>query len=127
MTDDLRDELDEYLKAWGTAIVSNDADAIARFSLADWMLVTPEAGPIDSEVFFEALRSGDLTHDTFEVDVHRSVRLGDTAVAVAHVRNTGTYKGTPFSADEWATDVFVRRNGGWICALSALTPRMQAA
>ena len=127
MTDNLRDELDEYLKAWGTAILSNDADVIARFSLTDWMLVTPEAGPIDSTVFFEALRSGDLTHDTFEVDVHRVVRLGDTAVAVAHVRNTGMYRGTPFTADEWATDVFVRRDGGWICALSALTPRMQAA
>jgi ketosteroid isomerase-like protein len=127
MTDDLRNDLDEYLKAWGDAIVSNDADAIARFSLADWRLVTPEAGPIDSAVFLEAVRSGDLTHDTFEVDVHYVSMLGDAAVAVAHVRNSGTYRGTPFSADEWATDVFVRRDGGWICALSALTPRIQAA
>lgn len=91
------------------------------------MLVTPEAGPIDSEVFYGALRTGDLTHDTFEVDVHRVVLLGDAAVAVAHVRNSGAYKGTPFTADEWATDVFVRRDGRWICALSALTPRVQAA
>lgn len=127
MTDNLREELDQYLKAWGNAIVSNDADAISRYSLPDWMLVTPEAGPIDSKVFFEALRSGDLTHDTFEVDVHRVAHLGETVVAVAHVRNSGMYKGTPFTADEWATDIFVKRDGGWICALSALTPRIQAA
>jgi ketosteroid isomerase-like protein len=127
MTDNLHEELNTYLKAWGDAIVSNDADAIARFSLSDWKLVTAEAGPIDSTMFFEAVRSGDLTHDTFEVDVHHVTRLGDTAVAVAHVRNTGHYKGTPFTADEWATDVFIRRDGGWICVLSALTPRIQAA
>jgi ketosteroid isomerase-like protein len=127
MTDDLREELDTYLKAWGDAIVSNDADAIARFSLDDWKLVTPEAGPIDSTVFFEALRTGDLTHDTFEVDVHHVARFGDAAVAVAHVKNSGMYKGTPFTADEWATDIFVLHDGSWICALSALTPRIQAA
>ena len=127
MTANLRDELERYLTAWGGAIVSNDADAISRYSLPDWLLVTPEGGPIDSDAFLKAVRSGDLTHDRFEVDVRRVVRLGDTAVAVALVRNSALYKRQPFTADEWATDIVVRRDGGWICALSALTPRIQAA
>ena len=127
MTDNLQTELDNYLKEWGEAIVSNDADAIARFSLAEWKLVTPESGPVDSKDFLDAVRSGDLRHDTFEVEVQHVSRLGETAVAVAHVRNSGTFRGTPFTADEWATDVFVRRDGGWVCAFSALTPRIQAA
>jgi ketosteroid isomerase-like protein len=123
MNDELKAELDQYLKAWGKAIVANDTEAISRFSSDDWVIVSPEAGAIESNLFLDAVRSGDLTHDTFEVEVQRVVACGNAAVAVAHVKNSGAYQGTAFTADEWATDVFVRKDGGWTCVVTALTPR----
>lgn len=126
MSDDLEGDLDSLLKAWGRAIVSNDAEEIGRFAADEWVLVDPQGGPVDSSAFLGAVASGDLTHDSFDVEVERVFGYGGVAVAITHVRNTGAYRGTPFSADEWATDVFVRRDGGWLCVLTALTPRMVA-
>ena len=51
---------------------------------------------------------------------------GDVAVVVAHGTNRGQWQGSPFEADEWVTEVFVRRDGGWRCAVSALTPNCAA-
>lgn len=45
---------------------------------------------------------------------------GDTAVLTGRVTNTAHYKGR-FDADEWTTDVFVNRNGRWLCVLSHIT------
>jgi ketosteroid isomerase-like protein len=127
MSDELRAELEGELKAWGKAIVANDAEAIGGFATEDWVLVTPEGGPIDSSMFLGAVRSGALTHDTFEVEVQRALDYGEVAVAIAHVTNSGSYQGAPFTADEWTTDVFVRRDGRWTCALTALTPRTEVS
>jgi hypothetical protein len=46
---------------------------------------------------------------------------GDTAVSTGRVTNTAHYKGQRFDADEWTTDVFVNRNGRWLCVLSHIT------
>ena len=46
---------------------------------------------------------------------------GDTAVMTVRVTNSGHYRGQPFSADEWTSDVFLRRDGRWLCALSHIT------
>lgn len=47
---------------------------------------------------------------------------GDTAVLTARVTNTAFYRDQRFDADEWTTDVFVRRDGRWRCVLSHITP-----
>jgi len=46
---------------------------------------------------------------------------GDTAVMTICVVNTAHFGGQQFDADEWATDVFVKRNGKWLCAHSHIT------
>lgn len=44
------------------------------------------------------------------------IRLyGDTAVLTVRATNTAHYEGRRFDADEWTTEVFVRRNGQWLC------------
>jgi hypothetical protein len=40
----------------------------------------------------------------------------------ARVINSGHFRGQPFSADEWVTDVIVRSDAGWKCVLSHVTP-----
>ena len=46
---------------------------------------------------------------------------GDTAVMTICVVNTAHFGGQQFDAYEWATDVFVKRNGKWLCAHSHIT------
>jgi hypothetical protein len=36
--------------------------------------------------------------------------------------NTAEFGGQTFDADEWTTDVLVRRDGRWLCVLSHITP-----
>lgn len=50
----------------------------------------------------------------------------DTAVVLAHGTNHGAWRGEPFAADEWVTEIFVRRDGRWRCSMSALTPNYAA-
>jgi hypothetical protein len=52
--------------------------------------------------------------------------LGAVAVVTAHGTNAGVWQGEPFEADEWVTDVFVRRHDRWRCWLSALTPNLRS-
>ncbi|MFG1783270.1 DUF4440 domain-containing protein [Rhodococcus oryzae] len=46
---------------------------------------------------------------------------GDTAVFTARVTNTAHYAGQQFDADEWTSDLFVRRGGRWLCVLTHIT------
>ncbi|HMQ03650.1 MAG TPA: nuclear transport factor 2 family protein [Pyrinomonadaceae bacterium] len=107
---------------WAHAMVANDADLIGSFMADDWLMVS-ERGVSDKEHFLGFIRSGKLTHSAFEmVGNARVLDLGDSAVMIARIMNTAHFEGTKFDADEWTTDVFVRRGGKWLCVLSHITP-----
>ncbi len=106
--------------AWDQALASNDAEAIGRFMADDWVIVS-ERGVTSKERFLAVVASGDLTHETFKGEILSVRQYGDAAVLTGRVRNNGHYKGQPFSADEWTTDVFVKRNGTWLCVHSHIT------
>jgi ketosteroid isomerase-like protein len=125
MNNDGQAELTKLLKDWGRAIVSNDAGEIGRFATDDWVIVG-ETGMFERDQFLEAVAAGDLTHEAFDVDVARVRTYGDTAVVTAHVTNNGAWHGQPFSADEWATDVYLKQGNTWLCAHTQLTPRAKA-
>jgi ketosteroid isomerase-like protein len=111
--------------AWDQAIVSNDADAIGRFMAEDWVIVS-ETGATKKEDFLAVVASGDLTHETFKGEIISVRQFGDAAVLTGRVRNNGEYRGRPFSSDEWTTDVFVKRNGTWLCVHSHITTVKEA-
>jgi ketosteroid isomerase-like protein len=106
--------------AWDQAIVSNDAPAIGQFMADDWVIVS-EHGATKKEDFLAVVASGDLTHETFKGEILSVRQYGEVAVLSGRVRNSGKYKGQPFSSDEWTTDVFVKRNGTWLCVHSHIT------
>jgi uncharacterized glyoxalase superfamily protein PhnB/ketosteroid isomerase-like protein len=108
------------LDDWNEAIVANDPDAIGRFADPDWVFVGAD-GVVPGAQFLESVATGRVTHDFMTSDLHSARVLGDVAVVIARVRNSGTFDGTPFQLDEWTTDVFVRRDGGWRCLLTHLT------
>lgn len=115
------------LDQWAEAIVANDAVRIGSFAEPDWAIVGPEGGPGERAPFLALVESGDLTHSEMAFEILKARVYGDVAVIVAHGTNKGTWQGTPFAADEWVTDVFVRRPDGWRCAMSALTPNYAAS
>ncbi|MET9829324.1 nuclear transport factor 2 family protein [Streptomyces sp. NPDC006385] len=106
---------------WAAAMVSNDAARIAEFMADDWVIVS-ESGISTRERFLAFVESGDLTHSAFQLVGEPRIRVhGDAAVVTARVTNTAHYRGERFDADEWTTDVFVRRDDRWLCVLSHIT------
>lgn len=116
-----RDELVAVAKDWAAAIVSNDAQRIAAFMADEWVIVS-ESGVSPRGRFLSLVASGELTHSAMELIGDARVRVyGDTAVFTGRVTNTAHHQGARFDADEWTTDVFVRRDGRWLCVLSHIT------
>ena len=121
MANDTEQELLALGEDWAAAMVANDADRIGSYMVDDWVIVS-ERGISTKEDFLAFVRSGQLTHSMFEMVGDARIReYGDTAVLSARVVNTAHFGGQQFDADEWTTDVFVRRNGKWLCALSHIT------
>ena len=112
----------ELEDAFNQAMVSNDVEQIARCVTDDWILVTPEAGPIPGSRVLGVIGSGMLTHATMtKVATHACV-IGDVAWITGRGQNTGTFKGEPMAADEYITDIYRRVDGQWRCMLTHLTP-----
>jgi predicted enzyme related to lactoylglutathione lyase/ketosteroid isomerase-like protein len=106
---------------WARAVVSNDAARIAGFMTDDWVIVS-DSGIRSKQEFLSFVESGDLTHTAMErVGDARTVILGDVGVLTGRFTNTAFYGGRRFDADEWTTDVFVRRDGRWLCLHSQIT------
>ncbi|GAA2062047.1 hypothetical protein GCM10009801_04860 [Streptomyces albiaxialis] len=107
---------------WVEAIVSDDAARIGAFMAEEWTIIGA-TGPATREQFLALVASGDLTHSAMRLAGEARVRVyGDTAVVTGRITNTAHYRGQRYDADEWTTDVFVRREGRWLCALTHLTP-----
>lgn len=114
--------LDAAEQAFNAAMISNDPTQIAACIAQDWVLVTPERGPIPAQAILEAIRSGVLTHDTMTKTTHHVHLMGNVATVTGRGQNTGTFHGEPISADEWITDVYRREGNKWRCVLTHLTP-----
>jgi len=120
-SDDASIELAETAARFAAAIVSNDADRIAAFLDPEWRLVDAD-GITTRQRFLDVVRSGALTHSMMQAIGPLDVRLhGDVGLVCARVVNTAHYGGVDFDADEWTTDVFVRRDDRWLCVHSHVT------
>ena len=112
-------DLEERFSA---AMLSNDAGLIAGCITDDWLLVTPEAGPVPRTRILDVVCSGRLTHSSMsKVATHAAV-VGDMAWVTGRGQNTGTFNGAPIQADEYITDVYRRVGETWLCMLTQLTP-----
>ena len=87
----------------------------------DWVIVS-ESGISAGTNLLTLVASGDLTHSAMEVVGQPRIRvLGATATVTARITNTAHHQGLRFDADEWTTDVYVRRDDRWLCALTHYT------
>ena len=117
-----KQELLKFGADWAEAMVANDAERIGSFMSDDWVIVS-ERGISTKQHFMSFVESGALTHSSFEMAGDARVETyGDTAVMTIRVKNTAHFGGQQFDADEWTSDVFVKRDGKWLCVLSHITP-----
>lgn len=120
--DAVRQEILSLAEEWAQALVSNDAQRIGSFMSDDWVIVGKN-GITGKRDFLPFVESGDLTHETMTLVGEARVQIyGDAAVLTGRVTNNGRFRGEAFAADEWTTDVFLRREGRWLCVLSHITP-----
>jgi ketosteroid isomerase-like protein len=117
-----RAALEAAEEAFNAAMVSNDPARIADCITPDWILVTPERGPVPARAMLDAIASGALSHDRMEKQTHHMHLMGEVATVTARGQNCGNFRGAPIAADEWITDVYRRIEGRWRCVLTHLTP-----
>ena len=104
------------------AMVSNDVEAIAKCITDDWILVTPESGPVPRSRILDVIKSGKLTHSSMTKTATHAAVVGDMAWITGRGQNTATFDGTPIEADEYVTDIYRRVGDEWLCMLTHLTP-----
>jgi ketosteroid isomerase-like protein len=108
-------------RAWSRAIATNDVAGIADATTDDWVIVS-DTGPSDRAHFLDVVARGRLRHSAMDLASEpRLVVRGDVALLTARFTNTAHVGDETFEADEWTTDVFLRRHGRWRCALSHIT------
>lgn len=105
------------------AVVANDAPRIGKCVTNDWVIVSG-TGVSDGNELLTLIASGQLTHSAMEIVGKPRVRvLSETAAVVtARITNTAHYEGHRVDANEWTTDVYVKCDGRWLCALTHYTP-----
>lgn len=115
-------QLTDLGDAWAQSMVANDAERIGSFMADEWVMVS-DRGISTKEHFLGFISSGQLTHSMFEMRGDARIKVyGDTAVLSCRVVNTAHFGGQQFDADEWTSDVFVKRDVKWLCVLSHITP-----
>lgn len=108
--------------AWDAALVANEPEMVASFMADDWVYVGP-SGPIAKADLIGRIATDRLRHDSMElVGQPRVAVVGDAAILTSHKASTGSWNGVPYAADEWISEVFVRRHGRWVCVLSHKCP-----
>lgn len=110
--------------AFNLAMVSNDTEQIEDCITPDWILVTPERGPVPGSQVLNAIKTGALSHDTMTKDIKHIRVMGDVAIVTGRGKNTGMFRNAPIAADEWITDIYHRLDGKWRCVLTHQSPAL---
>jgi ketosteroid isomerase-like protein len=118
--------IEEEIRAFGAALdealIANDAAAIAPFFGDEWIFIGPN-GPTQKAHLVDWIATGKLAHHSMHsIGEPRIVVYGETVVASARRASTGLWEGVTYSADEWITEVYVRREGAWRCVISHKCP-----
>lgn len=87
----------------------------------EWIMVSER--DISTKVhFLSSVESGQLTQTSFEMVGDARIKVyGDNAVLTGGVVKTAHFGGQHLDADEWTSDVIVKRDGKWLCVHSYIT------
>jgi len=113
-------ELQDFTQRWDEAMVTNNANEIAKFMSDDWVIIGSD-GITSKSTFMQWITSGTVTHNRMDSDEMNIKLYGDTGIVISRGTSAGTYNGEKFSLYEWSTSVFRKNEGSWLCVLTMLT------
>ena len=103
---------------WDRIVVGNDAEVVGSFMTDDWVYVSSTGAATKADIT-GWIADGRLAHHSMQVvGGERVARAGDAVVLTARKTSTGAWEGTPYSADEWISQVWVSTPAGWKCAFA---------
>jgi ketosteroid isomerase-like protein len=114
-------ELLNISKLWDEAMVSNNANEIAKFMSDDWVIVGSDGSRSKSD-FLQWITSGTVTHNRMDSDEINIRLYGNMALVVSRGTSAGNYNGESFSLYEWSTSIFLKTERQWLCVLTMVTP-----
>ena len=115
----------EVLKAkqeFDEAALRNDADGRARFYADDYVIVYYNGTLGDKAKQLEMVRSGRFHYSALATEDVIVRVYGDTAVVIERRKQTATVDGQPRPGDTRATELWVKREGGWRLVSTSVTP-----
>jgi ketosteroid isomerase-like protein len=97
------------------AVERNDADAMARILLDDFVLVVGSGTVYTKADLLKSARDKDIVweHQVEEPDTQKVRVWGDTAVVTAKLWLKGTSGGKAIDKKLWFSDTYVRTPAGW--------------
>ena len=113
-----RAELKKMEEQMTELLAKNDIDALLPLLSTDWKLVLADGNMMTRTQLSDLIKSGKLRFSADRVD-EMDVRLyGDAAVIIGITSSRGAWEGSEFSGRDRFTDIFVRKDGKWICVSS---------
>jgi len=115
----------EVLKAkqeFDDATLRNDADGRARLYADDFVMVYYNGMLGDKAKQLEMVRSGRFHYSALATEDVIVRVYGDTAVVIERRKQTATVDGQLRPGDTRATEVWVKREGGWRLVSTSVTP-----
>jgi hypothetical protein len=104
-------------QAIATAMLANNADALAPLLSADWAVIDTRGGIGTRDDLLGGMRSGMFTRKTLTLSNPRVRLYGDVALVTSHVATTGKLAHKDFDVQETQTDVLVWKDGTWTSVL----------
>jgi ketosteroid isomerase-like protein len=116
----VENELMGLEKQYWQAIKNKDVDAAIRLTDDPCIVAGAEGvAAINRKAFSGMLNSGAWTLNEFELGDDMQVRLisDDVGLVAYRVKEELTVEGKPVTLEAVDTSTWVRRDGGWVCAL----------
>ena len=108
-------------KEWATALVNRDFSVIDRVVAPEWRITLPD-GTVSTKAQMDTdMKTGALVIESFRID-DLNVRIdGNTALAFGLETEKSSYKGEDTSGQYRYTDVYVKRDGKWVCVATHMS------
>jgi serine/threonine protein kinase/Flp pilus assembly protein TadD/ketosteroid isomerase-like protein len=113
------EEIKKLEEKWATAIITHDTITIGALLADDYAATTPSGAGVDREGALRRIKRDTDRYEVVTVDVMDFHRDGESADITGLLHERGKTKtNQPFDRTFLFTDIWVRRNGKWVCSRS---------
>ncbi len=120
-----KEDFTKIEQEWAAALLKGDAQGFRKFLAEGWKITLSDGMIQTADEMGQELTSGDLQFTTCKVEDIDVQIFGDTAIVRGIDEVAGKLNGGTFEAKERFTDVFIRRDGRWLCAATHDSPMEQ--